>query len=96
MIPSSCSRRYLVSNDIMSAISKYNNCEISQSKITTLLINERHITHTLVGKYFYTHDSHLLDFDMDDVDLLRHWNIENAKFESFLWEKWDQERVFNS
>ena len=37
----------------------------------------------LVGKYFYTHDSHLLDFDIDDVDLLRHWNIENAKFESF-------------
>ena len=69
MIPSSCSRRYLVSNDIMSAISKYNNCEISQSKITTLLINERHITHMLVGKYFYIHDSYLLDFDMNDVIL---------------------------
>ena len=37
----------------------------------------------LVGKYFYTYDSHLFDFDMDDVDLLRHQNIENAKFESF-------------
>ena len=43
MIPSSCSRKYLVSNDIMSAISKYNNCEICQSKITILLINERHV-----------------------------------------------------
>ena len=28
MIPSNCWRRYLVSNDIMLAVSKYNNCEI--------------------------------------------------------------------
>jgi len=45
----------LVSNDIMSTISKFNKCETCQQKITIPLTNERHV---LVGSYFYTHVSH--------------------------------------
>ena len=54
----------MVSNDTMSAISKSNKCETCQQKITNTLTIERHV---LVGSYFCTHISCLLDFDMDDV-----------------------------
>ena len=57
-------RRYLVSNDTMSTVSKSNKCEIRSKKITTPLTNERHV---LVDSYFYTHVSHLLGFNTDDV-----------------------------
>ena len=57
-------RRYLVSNDIRSAVLKSNKHETCQQKITTQLINERHM---LVGCYFYTHISHLLGFDTNDM-----------------------------
>ena len=42
-------RRYLVSNDTMSAVSKFNKYEIYQQKITSSLTNERHM---LVGSLF--------------------------------------------
>ena len=48
----------------MSAISKFNKCETCQQKITTSLTNERHV---LVGSYFYTHISQLLDFNTNNV-----------------------------
>ena len=54
----------LVSNDTISMIIKFNKREICQQKITISLINERHV---LLGRYFYTHVSHLLCFDMNDV-----------------------------
>ena len=57
-------RRFLVSNDTMSAILKFSKCETCQQKITTLLTNERHVS---VNSYFYTHVSHLLSFNTDDV-----------------------------
>ena len=55
---------YLVSNDIMLVVSKSNKYETCQQKITNTLTIERHV---LVGSYFCTHISCLLDFDMDDV-----------------------------
>ena len=48
----------------MLTVSKPNKCETWQQKIATLLTNEKHV---LVGNYFYTHVSHLLEFDTDDV-----------------------------
>ena len=48
----------------MSALSKSNKCETCQQKITNSLKNKRHV---LMGSYFYTYVSYLLDFDMDDV-----------------------------
>ena len=54
----------MVSNDIKSAVLKSNKYETCQQKITTQLINERHM---LVGCYFYTHISHLLGFDTNDM-----------------------------
>ena len=59
-------RRYLVPNDTMSAVSKSNNREICLQKITTPLINERHV---LMGSYFCIHVSRLLYFDRNDVIL---------------------------
>ena len=47
--------RYLISNDIMSVVSKFNKYETCQQKITIPLTNERH---ALVGSYFYAHVSH--------------------------------------
>ena len=47
----------------MLAISKLNKCETCQQKIINTLIIERHI---LVGNYFCTKVSRLLDFDTDD------------------------------
>ena len=44
--------------------SKSNKCEQCQQKINTPLANKKHV---LVGNYFYTHVSHLLGFDTDDV-----------------------------
>ena len=56
---------YLVLNDIMLAVSKSNKCETCQKKKkTNPLIIERCV---LVGSYFYTYVSRLLDFDADDV-----------------------------
>ena len=55
---------YLVLNDIMLAVSKSNKCETCQKKISNPLIIERRV---LVGSYFYTYVSRLLDFDADDV-----------------------------
>ena len=43
---------------------KSNKCKTCQQKITTPLTNERHV---LVGNYFYTHVSHFLSFDMNDM-----------------------------
>ena len=57
-------RRYLVSNDNMSMVSKSNQYETCQQKITNPLTIKRHV---LVGSYFCTHVSRLLDFDRDDV-----------------------------
>ena len=57
-------RRYLVSNDTILAILKFNKCETCQSKITNLLTFEKHM---LVGSYFYIYVSRLLDFDTHDV-----------------------------
>ena len=54
----------MVSNDTMSVVSKSNKCETYQQKITTQLTNERLV---LMGSYFYTHVSHLLGFNMNDV-----------------------------
>ena len=54
----------MVSNNIISAVSKSNKYEICQQKITIPLTNERHV---FVGIYFYTHVSHLLGFDIDDM-----------------------------
>ena len=51
-------------NDTMLTVSKPNKCETWQQKIATLLTNEKHV---LAGNYFYTHVSHLLEFDTDDV-----------------------------
>ena len=45
-------------------VSKFNKCETCQQKIANPLTIKRHV---LVGSYFYTHVSFLLDFDMDDV-----------------------------
>lgn len=50
-------RRNLVSNDVMSMVSKSNKGEICQQKITTQLTNERLV---LVSGYFYTHVFYLL------------------------------------
>ena len=55
---------WYVSNNIMSTVSKSNKCETCQQKITTILTNERHV---LVGSHFYTHISHLLGFDIDNM-----------------------------
>ena len=57
-------RRYIVSNNTMSTVFKSNKCETCQQKINTPLANKKHV---LVGNYFYTHVSHLLGFDTDDV-----------------------------
>ena len=57
-------RRYLVSNDTMSTVSKFNKCEIHQQKIITPQKNERHM---LVSSYFYTYVFHLLGFDTDNM-----------------------------
>ena len=59
-------RRYLVSNDTISTVSKSNKYETCRYKLTTPLTNERHV---LVGSYFYTHVSHLLDFNINNVVL---------------------------
>ena len=63
-------RRYLVPNDTMSAVSNSNNREICLQKITTSLINERHV---LVGSYFCIQISHLLYFDTNDVISFNTW-----------------------
>ena len=42
-------KNYLVSNDTMSAVSKFNKCETCQQKITTPLTNKRHV---LMDSYF--------------------------------------------
>ena len=55
---------YLISNDIMIAVSKCNKCEKCKKKKTNPLIIERHV---LVVNYFCTHVFGLLNFDMDDV-----------------------------
>ena len=55
---------YLVSNDIISIVSKSNKYEICQQKITNPLTIEKQV---LVGSYLCPHVSHLLDFDMDNV-----------------------------
>ena len=52
------------SNDTILAVLKSNKCETRWQKITVPLTNERHV---LIGSYFYTHVSHLLGFDTDDV-----------------------------
>ena len=57
-------KKYFVSNDTMSALSKSNKCKSCQQKITYSLIIERY---ELVGSYFCKHVSCLLDFDTDDV-----------------------------
>ena len=54
----------MVSNDTMLEVLKSNKCETCQQKITNLLTIERH---GLVGSYFCTYVSHLLNFDTDDV-----------------------------
>ena len=59
-------RRYLVSFDTMSAVSKSNKYEICHQKIITLLTNEKHV---LMDSYFCTHISYLLNFVMDDIIL---------------------------
>ena len=51
---------YLVSNDTMLAVLKFNKCEICQQNITNPLIIEKH---ALVGNYFCTFVFRLLDFD---------------------------------
>ena len=51
---------YLISNDTMLAVSKFNKCKICQQKITTPM---------LVGSYFYTYVFHLLDFDAANMIL---------------------------
>ena len=50
------------------------------------------MTHMLVGKYFYTHDSHLLDFDMDDVVLFDKkyffpilWDVQHQQHNLIWW-----------
>ena len=57
-------RRYLVSNDIISVVSKSIKCETCQQKIINPLTIEKHV---LVGSYFCTHVSCLLDFDTYNV-----------------------------
>ena len=57
-------RKYLVSNGIMSAVSKSNKCKTYQQKINNLLTIEKHV---LVSNYFCINVFHLLDFDMDNV-----------------------------
>ena len=47
--PEKSYRKYLVSNNTMLIISKSNNYDMCQQKITTLLTNERHV---LVDSYF--------------------------------------------
>ena len=47
-------RMHLVSNDIMSAVSKSNKCETCQQKIIILLTNGRQL---LIDNYFYIHMS---------------------------------------
>ena len=46
--PSSFLKRYLVSNVIMLAVSKFNKCEVCQQKITNILTIERRV----VDSYF--------------------------------------------
>ena len=55
---------WYVSNNIMSTVSKSNKCETCQQKITNSLTIEKHV---LVGSYFCTHVSRLLDFNTNDV-----------------------------
>ena len=55
-------RKYLVSNNTISTVSKFIKCEIYYQKITTQLINERHV----VSSYLCTHISYLLGFNTDD------------------------------
>ena len=55
---------YLVSNDTMSVLSESSKCKTCQQNIINPLIVERHV---LVGSYFCTHFSRLLDFDTDNV-----------------------------
>ena len=57
-------RKYFVSNDTVSAVSKSNKCETYQQKITNSQTIEKHV---LVGNYFLHHVSCLLEFDMDDM-----------------------------
>ena len=54
----------MVSNDTMLEVLKSNKCETCQQKIINLLTIERHV---LMGSYFCTHVSRLLDFDSNDV-----------------------------
>ena len=56
----------MVSNDSMSTVSKYSNCETRQQKIIIPLKNEWHV---LVCSIFYTHATHLLGFDTIDMVL---------------------------
>ena len=58
--------RYFVTNDTLSTVLKFNKYETYQQKITNPLTIKRHV---LVGGYFCTHISRLLDFDTDDVVL---------------------------
>ena len=57
-------RKYLVSNNTILAVSKFNKCEICQQKIINLLTNERRVS---VDSYFWIFVSCLLDFDTNDV-----------------------------
>ena len=59
-------RKYLVSNNTILAVSKFNKCEICQQKIINLLTNERRVS---VDSYFWIFISCLLDFDTNVVVL---------------------------
>ena len=73
-------RRYLISNDIMLTVSKFNKCETCLQKITNPLTIERHV---LVGSYFCTHISCLLDFYTDDAVYLTQNTFSNTWREQF-------------
>ena len=57
-------KRYLVSNDTISAILKFNKYKTCQQKIFTSLTNEKHV---LICSFFLIHISYLLYFDMNDM-----------------------------
>ena len=46
------SKRYLVSNDTILVVSKFNKFETYEQKITISLTNKKHV---LVSNYFYIH-----------------------------------------
>ena len=54
----------MVSNGIMSVVSKSNKCKTYQQKINNLLTIEKHV---LVNNYFCINVFYLLDFDTDNV-----------------------------